>query len=369
MTQPTGVQSAWLQQFGYDAELQKRWQADVASGRLSKANNEVAGDLQAPARGTFVELPTAKAERSDLEALGRAAIRNGEVGVVVLNGGMATRFGGVVKGVVPVLGPRRSFLALVVEDVLGHERATGGRVPLFLMNSFATDASTREHFAAHDHFGAPADRIVHFTQFVALRMEKDGALFRLANGELSPYGPGHGDFPAAFRRSGALRRFRDAGGKYLLVRNVDNLGARLDPAILGRHIASKNPVTVELAPKLPNDVGGSPFVHRGRVQLIEQLRFRAGFDPNIVDVFNTNTLWFDAASLDREFDLGWYYVQKNVDGRTAVQIEHLIGEVTACLPTTFLRVSRDGPGTRFLPVKEPDDLEAARNAIAAMYDR
>jgi len=369
VTTPNGPQTAWLQQYGYDAELQKRWQADVASGRLSKANNEVAGELQAPPRSEFTAIPAPGPERAELEALGRAAIRNGEVGVVVLNGGMATRFGGVVKGVVPVLGPKRSFLALVVEDLQQNERATGGRVPLFLMNSFATDASTRDHFATHGNFGAASDRIEHFTQFVALRMEKDGALFRLANGELSPYGPGHGDFPAAFRRCGALQRFRRAGGKYLLVRNVDNLGARLDPVILGRHIASRNPVTVELAPKLPNDVGGSPFVHSGRVQLVEQLRFRAGFDPNIVDVFNTNTLWFDAASLDRDFDLGWYFVQKNVEGRSAVQIEHLIGEVTAHLPTTWLRVPRDGRETRFLPVKEPDDLAAGRSAIAAMYDR
>ena len=367
MNQPSGQQVAWLQQYGYDAELQKRWQAEIAARRLSTHSNAVAGELLPPPPGAFVELPRDARELAELAAVGAEVIRKGEVGVVVLNGGMATRFGGVVKGVVPVSGERRSFLALVVEDIQRQERATGGEVPLFLMNSFATDRATREHFTANDDFGAPRHRVVHFTQFIALRMDKNGALFRGNDGDLSPYGPGHGDFPAAIRRGDVLKRFREAGGRHLLVRNVDNLGARLDPTILGLHITRGTDATVELAPKLPDDVGGSPFVYRGRTQLIEQLRYRPGFDPRIVDVFNTNTFWFAAASLDRDFDLGWYYVEKTVDGRPAVQIEHLIGELTAHLSTTFLRVRRDGRATRFLPVKEPADLAAARSAIAEMY--
>ena len=100
----------------------------------------------------------------------------------------------------------------------------------------------------------------------------------------------------------------------------------------------------------------------------EQIRYPEGFDHNIVDVFNTNTLTFSAEALDREFDLGWYYVEKKVEGRKAVQVEHLIGEMTAHLSTSFLQVRRSGPDTRFLPVKTPDDLEAAQEEIAEIYD-
>lgn len=365
----TEQQLAFLQQFGFDAELQRRWQADVAAGRLAKATNAVTGDLLAPPAGTLQKLPgsSTKAAR-ELEKLGREAIASGQLGVVVLNGGMATRFGGVVKGVVPVLGKDRSFLGLVVEDVRRAEQQTKGRVPLFLMNSFATDAATRAHFVEHDHFGAEPAAIEHFTQFVALRMTKKGELFHLQNGELSPYGPGHGDFPGAFRACGALQRFLAGGGRYLLVRNVDNLGARIDPVILGHHIKSGCDATVELAPKWPEDVGGSPFAYLGKTQLIEQIRYPDGFDPSVVDVFNTNTLWFNAAALDHDFDLGWYFVEKTVEDKKAVQIEHLIGELTAHLPTNFLQVRRSGRGTRFLPIKAPDDLSAARDEIAEMYD-
>lgn len=369
MTVPSAQQLEFLLRYGYDAELQARWQADVAAGRLAKATNTVTGDLLAPPAGTIKKLPGAatKAAR-ELDRLGREALGKGRVGVVVLNGGMATRFGGVVKGIVPVLGKDRSFLALAVEDIQRAQKANKAAVPLFLMNSFATDVATKEHFAVNANFGADAAGITHFTQFVALRMTKKGDLFTLANGEFSPYGPGHGDFPAAFRACGALQRFRDAGGHYLLVRNVDNLGARIDPVILGHHIASGCDTTVELAPKWPEDVGGSPFSYLGRTQLVEQVRYPEGFDPSVVDVFNTNTLWFTAAALDRDFDLGWYYVEKTVEDKKAVQVEHLIGELTAHLSTNFLQVRRSGRNTRFLPVKAPDDLQAARDEIREMYD-
>lgn len=369
MDQLTEQQLSDLQRFGFDAELQRRWQNDIAEGRLSKATNAVVGDLSAPAPGTIHKLPSvdSKAYKQMVE-VGRESIRKGEFGVLVLNGGMATRFGGIVKGTVPVLGKSRTFLGLAVEDVLKNRKSEDCNIPFFCMNSFATDEATKAHFKDHAQFGLSKDCITHLTQSVGLRMTKNGELFRLEDGEPSPYGPGHGDFASSFRKSGALQQFLDAGGKYLLVRNVDNLGARIDPLLLGHHIESGCDMTGELAPKWPDDVGGSPFQYLGRTQLIEQLRYPDGFDPNVVDVFNTNTFTFTAQALDRDFELGWYYVEKQVEGRDAVQVEHLIGEMTAHLSTNFLQVRRNGPRTRFLPMKTPDDLQAALEEIAEIYD-
>jgi len=365
----TEQQLSDLQRYGFDLELQRQWQHDVKKGVLSKKNNAVEGELLAPAPGSVQKLPgeSTKAHRH-LHELGQRALAGGEVGIAVLNGGMATRFGGVVKGIVPVLGAHRSFLGLTIEDVCRHRDDSGARIPLFCMNSFATDEATKAHCREHDNFGLADADLEHFTQSVAVRMTKKGELFELENGEASPYGPGHGDFPSCFRRCGALRRFLDAGGKYLLVRNVDNLGARIDPIVLGHHIESGCDMTVEVAPKWPEDVGGSPLQFQGRTQLIEQLCYPPTFDPHVVDVFNTNTFTFTASALDRDFDLRWYYVEKEVEGRPAVQVEHLIGELTAHLSTSFLRVRRNGRRSRFLPVKTPDDLNSAREEIAEMYD-
>jgi UTP--glucose-1-phosphate uridylyltransferase len=83
-------------------------------------------------------------------------------------------------------------------------------------------------------------------------------------------------------------------------------------------------------------------------------------------VFNTNTLLVDAAAL-QALDMPWTYftVRKEVDGRPAIQFERLIGELTSGLDTRFLMVPRSGPGSRFLPVKEPGELELRRPEIAA----
>ena len=217
--------------------------------------------------------------------------------------------------------PGRSFLGLKFEDVLRAQEEHGGRIHVFLMNSFATCEATIQHLQDNHYFGLAKEQVTNFTQFVSVRMEKDGDLFVPADGTLSVYGPGHGDFAPALRDRGCLRRFTSEGGRFLFVSNVDNVGARVDALTLGHHIHREVDVTVEVAPKWPGDVGGSPLLVDGELQMVEQIRFPPNFDPEIVDVFNTNSFTFTADALDRDFDLGWYYTEKEVEGRTAVQIE------------------------------------------------
>ena len=76
-----------------------------------------------------------------------------------------------------------------------------------------------------------------------------------------------------------------------------------------------------------------------------------------------NTVTFDLGALDRTWELTWLYVEKEVEARRAVQLEHLFHEVSAFLPTTYLEVPRTGPRGRFLPVKTPGDLAAARGPL------
>ncbi len=71
-----------------------------------------------------------------------------------------------------------------------------------------------------------------FPQFVSLRLTPEGQLFTEADGTNSPYAPGHGDLTFALRKSGMLEKFRSAGGRILMMSNVDNLGATLDPALV-----------------------------------------------------------------------------------------------------------------------------------------
>jgi UTP--glucose-1-phosphate uridylyltransferase len=240
------------------------------------------------------------------------------------------------------------------------ERA-GGRVPVFLLVSFAThevvEALGRQASRPH----MPVETVA---QFVSLRLDARGEIFREPDGRASLYAPGHGDLTFALRASGALDRFQSAGGRLLFVSNVDNLAATLDAAVIGAHLARGKAVTVEVVPDEAT-AGGAPVRVDGTLQVVEAFRFPRDYPQQQLPVFSTNTLLLDAAAIDRELDLTFFRVRKQVQGREVVQFERLLGQVTAFLPTGLLIVPRHPPHGRFEPIKDPADLEQRRAAIHA----
>jgi UTP--glucose-1-phosphate uridylyltransferase len=357
---------ATLEQYGFDESQFLHLQADVRAGRLSAEGNQLTGRIEPPSEGDVTSLP-APGERGWREAYdaGTAAVRDGAVAMAVLNGGMATRFGGVVKGIVEAVDGR-SFLEWKLLDARRTALALSGQVPCVIMNSFATEAPTRAYLDAALQRDADLTEPLQFSQFVSLRLNRDGSLFREEDGRPSLYAPGHGDFPIALRRSGTLALLRQRGVRYVMLSNVDNLGARVDPLVIGAHLLNARPVTVEVAPKAAGDAGGAPARVEGRMMHVEGFRFPPDFDQDSIPVFNTNSFVFDLDALDQDFDLTWLYVEKDVEGRPAVQLERLVNELTSFLPSTFLTVPRSGPSGRFFPVKSPEDLESARPALREM---
>jgi UTP--glucose-1-phosphate uridylyltransferase len=351
---------AVLERFGFDEPLFETLRSRVAAGELSPASNVVSGVVEPPLEEDLTALPApGEPAYEEARAIGVAALERAEVAQVVLAGGMATRFGGVVKAVVPAV-EGRSFLQVKLEQTRALERALGGSVPVALMTSFATDDAVRAHVAE---LGLGEVHVFH--QFVSLRLEPGGELFRGRDGRPSPYAPGHGDLFQALRRSGTLDHLRARGVRVVTVSNVDNLGARVDPVVLGMHLVGGRPLTCEVARK-EGDLGGAPVRVDGRLQLLEGPRFPPGFDQDLVPVFNTNTAVFDLDALDRDYELTWLYVEKVVEGRKAVQLERLYHEVSAFLPTTYLEVPRRGPRGRFFPIKTPSDLERAQDDLRAL---
>jgi UTP--glucose-1-phosphate uridylyltransferase len=345
-----------LERYRFDANLFEELRAAVADGRLTPEANAVRGTVEPPAETDLAPLS------DDARAAGLGAIRRGEVAVAVLNGGMATRFGGVVKGVVDAVDGR-SFLEWKLREAERAAGAAGGTIPFAVMNSFATDDLTRRFVAEH---GLPEP--LFFSQSVSLRLERDGSLFRTADGGASPYSPGHGDFADAIRASGVLDELLARGVRHLMLSNVDNLGARPDPAVIGMHLLRGNPVTAEVAAKHPGDAGGAPARVDCRTVLVEGFRFPPDFDQESIRVFATNSFVFDVDVLAEPHALTWLYVEKQVDGRPAVQLERLVNEITSFVPATYLEVPRTGPRGRFFPIKTPDDLETSREPLREMLD-
>ena len=342
-----------LAQGAFDSEKLVRWAAEVATDRDSHNRLDA---VSPPAAGDIDELPKeGSPAHARLVALGEAALGRGEVALLVLAGGMATRMGGVVKALVEAL-PGKTFLDLRLAEREHNTRVHGHELPLWLMTSEATDGPIRAALGER----VDGTRVAVFPQNVSLRLTKDGALYQDAEGHPSLYPTGHGDVPDAVRRSGLLESFRARGGRYVWIANLDNLGATVDPLVLGFHIDSGAALSVEVVDKA-GDKGGIPVRYRGRAVICEDFRLPSGFDPSQVAVFNTNTFLANADAL-ASYDAPFTYcvVEKTVDGHAVVQRERLLGELSFHLATRYVRVPRTGPGSRFLPVKDPDELARRR---------
>jgi UTP--glucose-1-phosphate uridylyltransferase len=336
---------------------------DVLRARLAAAADPeslhvIRDPLAPPPPDAVTALPEpASAEGRALRAQGEAALARGELAAVILAGGMATRFGARVKALCPLAEGRPTrFLDAKLADVQRH----GGveAIDTTVMTSFATDEAIGE---AIEGMGVHRAR-----QFVSLRLAPDGTLFRDKDGHVSLYATGHGDLPDALALSGTLARLRARGVRTVLMSNVDNLGATIDPALYALHRRLGGQITVELVAKKAGDKGGIPVLHQGKLVLAEAFRLPKDFPQDAFPSFNTNTLWIDLDALEGEFPWTWCVARKKVDGREAVQFERLVGELTWWKPTRYVQVPREGAQSRFLPVKEVEDLTRLRGEIAAV---
>jgi UTP--glucose-1-phosphate uridylyltransferase len=342
----------FLHSFGFDGERFDTLRRAVRDG--APYDNVVRGSVEPPSADDLAPLPRlGSPERARLESLGLEAVRRGEVGAIVLAGGMATRFGGAVKAAVPAIRGR-SFLELKLADVACTAARVDRPVPVFVMTSFAT----------HDEVSGLAREKASemtpcfpFPQLIDVRLELDGSIAKDEHGGPSFYAPGHGDLPFAMMRSGLLERFVASGGRHLFMSNVDNLTATLDPSIIGAHVDGGSELTVEVAEKFPGDQGGAPARVDGRLEILESFRFPRDFDQRRIPVFNTNTFVFDAVTLARPFELDFFRVEKVVGDRKVLQFERLVGQLSAFLKTKCVVVERAGLDSRFQPIKIPDDLE------------
>lgn len=341
---------------------------------LSTLANVPLLDLRTMHRG---ELP---ADFARIAERGRNALRNGRVAVLILNGGMATRFGGEPKGVVPVVeGERESFLWVKLRQVVRMATFNRAEIPVIVMHSFATARASEQYLEAIDWAGVPKHLRLSFTQSIMPRVTRDAVpLHELPGADALPdsiiySAPGHGDTLGRLRESGILRKLRADGVEHLLVSNVDNLGAELDPVLLGAHIDAVDAgahMSVEVVAR-EGDKGGCVALVGKRPVIVEGFRLPPAVEIDRYPQFNTNTLWFWLSAIDRDFDLDWFPVEREVPGHDdqpiqAVQFEQLIGQATEHLDAHYFEVDRE---RRFMPIKTREDLKQQAPRMRAMIKR
>ena len=93
------------------------------------------------------------------------------------------------------------------------------------------------------------------------------------------------------------------GLRYLMLHNIDTLGADLDPGLLGLHIQSGAGLSFEVISRRIEDRGGGLARVDGRVRLVEGLAMPREEDEFQLSYYNSMTTWIDIDRLLAVFNL------------------------------------------------------------------
>src|SRR5207247_656268 len=115
--------------------------------------------------------------------------------------------------------------------------------------------------------------------------------------------------------------------RYLMVHNVDTLGANLSPELLGIHIDKAAGMTTEVIARHIDDRGGGLARIDGRVRLIEGLALPSEEIESSLSYYNTSTTWIDIDQLLAAFSLR--RADLNDEGKVAAAVRGLAAHMPA----------------------------------------
>jgi UTP--glucose-1-phosphate uridylyltransferase len=305
--------------------------------------------------------------------------------VVKLNGGLGTSMGLSGPKSLLTVKPGRSFLDIFAMQVLALRERYGARLPLLLMNSFATrEPSLQALHRYPDLHNAAAGPPLDFLQSQQPKLREDDLLpvEWPTNPELEWCPPGHGDLYPALAATGTLDALLESDIRWCFVSNSDNLGAIVDPRLAAWMAAEQAPFVLEAVRGTAADrKGGHLASHRGRTVLRETAQVPDG-DTSFTDVerwryYNTNNLWIDLQAL-RQLqadnpggpELPLIVNQKTVDpsdssSTRVIQLESAMG---AAIGSIAGARAVQVPRQRFAPVKTTDDLLVVRSDAYELTD-
>ena len=310
----------------------------------------------------------------------------GQAVVLKLNGGLGTSMGMRKAKSLLEVKDGLSFLDIIVRQVLHLRERHEVRLPLLLMNSFATRDDTLAALERYPDLQVD-DLPLDFMQ---------GKVPKLLEESLEPVSwpadpalewapPGHGDVYTSLVTSGMLGELLERGYRYLFLSNSDNLGAVLDPRILDWFAREELPFLSESTERTESDRKGGHLARRradGGLVLRETAQTPDEDTEVFEDVsrhrfFNANNIWVDLRALERTLaerdgvlGLPMIVNRKTVDptdpsSPKVIQLETAMGAAIGVFEgAAAIRV----PRSRFIPVKTTDQLLVVRSDAYELTD-
>jgi hypothetical protein len=393
---------ALLKEHGFDSLQHEQIRSDLKEGRIGLAQNRLPAsaviedvlpeDVFDARSWPAISLirsgksPALTKSQAHLAELGVEALRQGELAVVTLAAGAGSRWtqgAGVVKALHPFCklgGRHRTFVETHLNKSSRASRQFGMPLPHVITTSYLTHGPTQEFLAPQKSYGYEGMLLLSPGRSVGLRMiptvrdlrflweempqqildeqqQKIRESLRHAlihwaeqTGEASDYTDnlplqclhpvGHWyEVPNLFR-NGVLARLLAIRPqlKYLLLHNIDTLGADVDPALLGLHIRSGAGLTFEMITRRLEDRGGGLARVNGRVRLVEGLAMPREEIEFALSYYNSNTCWIDLDKVMTVFALTREDIlkagQESADGQPANEkITAAVRALAAKMPT------------------------------------
>lgn len=372
---------------GFDPVQHERLREDLQRGRIGLARNRLPVDLDirdvddADLIHAHDHIPHAAVE------LGDQTLRRGEVAVVTLAAGVGSRWttgAGVVKAVNPFVamaGRHRSFLEIHLAKTRAIEKTLGITVPHIVTTSYLTHAAIERHLERTRNYGhdgpvflsrgqSIGQRLVPMTRDLTFLWEEAThetlddneqkvreagrrAILEWARnqGEGTDYTdnlpvqrftpPGHFYELPNLLRNGLLGQILSQypNLKWLMLHNIDTLGATLDTAVLGLACQSEATLSFEVIPRRIDDRGGGLARVGGRLRIPEGLAQPREETEFALRYYNILTTWVRIDGL-----LQTLHLTRNDLKQAPVKVAAAVRALAARVPTyvTIKDVKRRG---------------------------
>lgn len=340
-----------LVEYGFDIKQHEQIRADIKSGRIGLAQNKlpVSTEIKDVHEVDIFKIGTDS--NNELQTIGLSALKNGEVAVVSLAGGAGSRWthgAGVVKALnsfCKLSGNHRTFIETHLAKSRKVSNSANKYIPHVFTTSYLTHSPIKSYLNLAGNYNYDGDIYLSEGKFIGLRMiptvrdlqyeweempqklldeqaqkvleSSRGALMSWASemGEASDYKDnlplqclhpvGHWyEVPNLFRNGTLLKMIKEHPNlKYLMLHNIDTLGANVDPTILGYFINQKKTQLTEVITKRIDDRGGGLARVDGKVRLVEGLTMpdeKIEFD---LSYYNSATSWLKIDELLAAFNL------------------------------------------------------------------
>lgn len=340
-----------LEDNGFDPVFHSQLKADLKSGRIGLSQNRLPASTKVTdIKDGDVELATNGLDDSYYN-IGLSSIKNGELAIVSLAGGAGSRWtkgAGVVKSLNPFAklnGKHRNFIETHLSKSSKIASLGGVPIPHIFTTSYLTHDAIKQTLNRENNYKyngpvylsqgkvigqrlVPMARDLRFEweempqQLLDEQQQKmqeslHNALINWAKGvgEGSDYTDnlpqqcvhpvGHWYEVPNMLLNGTLQNVLKIheNVKYLMVHNIDTLGANADLSLLGFHIEKGAALTTEVISRNLEDRGGGLARINGNLRIIEGLALsdeKIEFD---LSYYNSSTTWVDIYQLLDAFDL------------------------------------------------------------------